>query len=150
MTRGMPAYAFSLPDTAGNLIKMQDFSGKVTLIDFMFHPCVGCAKLEPFLEKVHDYFKDNNKVAFIAISTDQNKEWREYQNSKYKCFVPGSVFLYTNGEGVKHPIIKYYDIIPFPTLILIDKEGKIITNRAPDPRNDNGEALIKLIKEHLN
>lgn len=35
--------------------------------------------------------------------------------------------MYTDGYGFKHPIIEHYQIRGYPFPLLIDKEGKLLT-----------------------
>jgi thiol-disulfide isomerase/thioredoxin len=111
----------------------------------MFTGCPGCAQMVPSLTKVEEQF-NNREVVFISISIDKNKVWK---NDKNKYSAPGSLFLYTNNEGSDHPIIEYYRAQNYPQLVLIDKQGKLITNNAPDPRRDNGKELTIMIEEAL-
>jgi thiol-disulfide isomerase/thioredoxin len=140
---GGKAFNFSLPDTNGNIIKMQDFQGKVVLLDFMFTWCPGCRSLTPYLAKVEKEFKGNPNIVFISISTD--KDIKIVKEGIGKASVRGSIQLFTNGEGVDHQIIRHYSISAYPTLILIDKNGRLVSTRVPDPRLDNGKKLMDTI-----
>jgi thiol-disulfide isomerase/thioredoxin len=141
------SYQFSLPDTAGHIIQMNDFRGKVVLIDFMFNKCPGCRTMAPVISKFEEHFKNKNDIAFVAISTDNTiPEWKMAIGSSSS---PTSLQLYTEGKGINHPIIQHYRIATYPTLVLIDQDGKLITARAPDPRKDDGKALMTLIKNTI-
>jgi peroxiredoxin len=144
----VPAYDFSLPDKGGETIRLRDFQGKVVLIDFNFYGCVGCKLMVPALETLEHHFAGNDKVAFISISTDRSEE--RFIKSIGTFSSPGSVHLYTGGEGIEHPVVKAYDIASYPTLVLIDPQGRIITARAPDPRSVEGmRELTALIRSAM-
>jgi len=102
-------------------------------------------------------YKDNKNVVFISISISPDIDdiggWRE-GIGKYN--VPGSIQLnasvgtHSYTEGFNHPIISKYGISAYPQLVLIDKNGLLVTNTAPRPDSDGGKALTKLIDETLN
>ncbi|MFT3823272.1 MAG: TlpA disulfide reductase family protein [Chitinophagaceae bacterium] len=147
LNKGQPAYAFALPDTNNNMVHMEDFKGKVVLFDFMFSGCGGCMQMVPTLTKVEQHFNTNNNVVFVSVSADKDVEKFKQYHRKGVYSVPTSIPLYTKGDEY-NGIIKFYEP-QFPTLTLIGKNGKIFSNRAPDPRPDNGKALIELINKAL-
>jgi cytochrome oxidase Cu insertion factor (SCO1/SenC/PrrC family) len=143
-----PAYDFSLPDKDGNVIDLKDFRGKAVLIDFNFYGCVGCKLMVPALEALEHRFAANDKVVFVSISADRSKE--RFIKSIGTFSSSGSFHLYTEGEGFGHPVIKAYGIASYPTLVLIDAQGRIVTARAPDPRSEEGmKELTALIRSAM-
>lgn len=64
LKKGADAYNFALPDTSGKINKMEDFKGKVVVLDFMFTWCPGCRQMTPFMEKVERHFR-NNPASFL-------------------------------------------------------------------------------------
>jgi len=126
MTLGRPAYNFSLPDTAGNIVKLEDFKGKVVFIDFWYKACSWCIEYYlNSLSKIEKEFAGNPDVVFITINIDKDKgSWMEaIHDNKHTSL--SAINLYTGGQGSDHPVIKYYNVIGYPRPILIDKEGKI-------------------------
>lgn len=141
------AFDFALLDTLENIVTLKQFEGKIVLLEFMVYGCEGCFNIAPVLHEIEQRFKDED-VAFISISVDDTSE--HFKKGIGKFTSPTSIPLYTNGEGTNHEIVRHYGIIGYPTLILIDKEGKILASRVPDPRlKENKEKLIKLIETHL-
>jgi len=140
-------YAFSLRDTSGLVRTSAEFKGKVMLIDFMFYGCGGCAQMTPYLEKIEEQFR-NSKVVFLSVSADRTADILKKGIGIYSS--KGSIPLYTNGEGFTHEILKFYNIESYPTVILIDKNGHIISTRAPDPRTEKGsKELTEMIARAL-
>lgn len=145
LSKGAPAPGFTLPGVNGELISLEDFRGKVVLIDFMFTGCAGCKQLVPALEALERWFS-KKKVAFVSISVDRTKE--RFLKGLGKFSSPGAVHLYTEGQGSEHPTIRAYGIQAYPTLTLIDREGNILSARAPDPRTEEGmRELVRLVEE---
>jgi thiol-disulfide isomerase/thioredoxin len=147
MTSGALAYNFSLPDVNGKKRTLKEFNGSVILMDFWYTGCGNCANLSPYINKIEELYQGKN-VVFISVSMDKKRAvWlKSVEEGKY-CSKE-SVNLYTNGNGYEDPIIVHYNVSGAPTLILIDKKGKIC--RAPmDARKDEGVSLTHQIAEEL-
>ncbi|MGF1639200.1 MAG: TlpA family protein disulfide reductase, partial [Cyclobacteriaceae bacterium] len=138
---------FALQDTAGNVRKLEEFMGKVVLIDFMTYACAGCYALVPRLQALEHEFAGED-VAFISISADKTKE--RFKKGIGRFSSPSALALYTNGEGTSHEVIRRYGVQLYPTLVLIDKEGKIIESRAPKLKSvEEGNRLREMIRNAL-
>lgn len=111
----------------------QEFlKGKVVILDFWFTGCGGCAYLNKQMTPVYEYYKNNPEIVFVTIAIDKDMEmWKKIGLGSGLYTHEGSVNLYTNGLGREHPIIDYYGITGFPTMIIIDKEGRVITRNPP-------------------
>lgn len=144
---GKAAIDFILSDTAGNKFSMKDFHGKVVVMDFVLTGCGGCATMVPELDKLKSTFR-NSDVLFVSIAVDGSMEQTKRGAGRFSS--AGSILLYANGEGTNHPILDYYKVNSFPTLVLIDKRGRIISARAPDPRQQSSKLkLYELIRSNL-
>ncbi|PYF76544.1 TlpA family protein disulfide reductase [Pedobacter nutrimenti] len=147
---GAKAYNFSLEGIDGKYVKLEDFKGKVVLMDSWFEGCINCTVLSKQLAPVIDYFKNNQKVVFLGVNVDRKKEkFIEGVNSgQYTS--DQTISVYTNGLGERHPMLEYYQYDGYPNLLLINKEGVIISANPPRPINkERTEQLIKLINENL-
>lgn len=129
--KGKPAMNFVLADTSGNMHSLNDFKGKVVVIDFWFTGCIGCIQTAKLLHEIEEKYK-NRDVVFISINIDKTTEKWKYGIGNASSI--SSLQLYTNGQGNEHPIIKENKIYSYPTLTIIDKAGHYIYNKAPDPR----------------
>lgn len=145
MHKGAAVYNFSLPDSLGNIISLSDFRGKLVLIDFWFTGCFSCTRLAGIMEKevIHRY--NDSSVVFMSICVDKEKEkWmKSVRSGKYTG--ARSVNLYTAGQGMNHPLVKYYNIQGCPRLLLIDRSGRIYAARPPI----EGKELCELIDHAL-
>lgn len=130
---GKQAFPFKLTDSAGHIVEQKDFFGKVVLLDFYFTGCTGCRGLNEKMLNIFNHYKNNNNIVFVSISIDKNfsiwKEGIKKQLYSHK----GSINLFTDGLGDNAPIIEHYKISAYPTLILINKKGQIITANPPKP-----------------
>ncbi|MDB5143394.1 MAG: hypothetical protein JWQ66_2107 [Mucilaginibacter sp.] len=144
---GQPGYNFSLPDEHGLTRTLQEFKGKVVLIDFWYTGCPSCALTAPILAKMEPAFS-GKPVVFLSVSIDTHKDvW--LQSVKDGVYTSEyNLNLYTNGDGKHHAIIDHYGISAFPTLILIGKDGKLLET-VGDPRTDHGKRLTQLIERAI-
>ncbi|UKT64068.1 TlpA disulfide reductase family protein [Pedobacter mucosus] len=123
---GMEAPKFEALNLNGEQISLEDFKDrKYILLDFWFTYCKFCRLLTPDLKKVYLKYK-NSGLEIIGVSVDEDdKLWKKsidedgtriWQHIKVINAVKDS-------NGLDLPM--QYNIAAFPTLILIDKEGKI-------------------------
>lgn len=152
LVSGLPAFDFSLQDTSKKHIKLKDFRGKVVFMDFWFTGCGSCKLITEGLKPVVEHFKNNSNVVFIGVSIDADfEDWKKSVKSGLYSN-EGSIDLYTNGLKSEHPIIKHYGFSGYPSLLLIDRDGKIITGSPPRPgwtAPSKAKELIELIERNL-
>lgn len=144
---GMPAFNFRLPGENRQYYGASDFANKVLVLDFWFTGCGACIQQKPYLEKIRENV-DSRDVVFVSISSDKNYDkWiKSVRSGRYTS--KGFINLYSDEQGEKHPIFSYYKIEAFPTLIVIDKEGKLMAEPV-DPRRDGGDNMMSIIRSGL-
>jgi len=137
---GHPAPSFSLQSAEGKTYKLEDFRGKVVYIDLWASWCGPCREESPFLQKIYDRYKDNKEIAFISISIkDRKADWiRAIKEDK-----PAWLQLIDNNDTVYNR----YNAITIPRFIIIDKEGNIVNNDAPRPRQE--ESLLSILNSEI-
>jgi thiol-disulfide isomerase/thioredoxin len=146
---GNLAYNFELPDSSGKIIKLSDFKGIVILVDFWFTGCSGCRTLADQMRPIAAHYETNKGIVFISINVDRDiLKWKNsLQSGKYSHH--NSVDLSTeiiNGKD----IINHYKIFAYPTVIIIDKAGKIVTGSPPEPTNPGAaKALTDLLQKAI-
>lgn len=128
------AYHFALPDAKGKIHRLKDYFGKLIIIDFWYTGCGNCAIQAKSLKPLIEHYKTNPNIQFISISIDgyKNKDlWIKSLNSKIYTD-DSEVNLLTDGKNSE--IIKHYNITGYPRLIVIGKDGRMITTSPPNPR----------------
>lgn len=145
--KGADAYNFTLRDENGDIHKMSEFKGKVVFIDFWFTGCGNCIKVKPFLEKIEDRF-EGKPVVFLSINIDNKREqWlKGIQSGKYTTRI--AMNLFSGDGGINSEISKYYSVSGGPTLVLIDKNGKLMDS-PEDPRGDDGLSINQMITQEI-
>ncbi|OQP54415.1 TlpA family protein disulfide reductase [Niastella populi] len=147
---GSGFFNYPLLDTSGKVFQLSCLKGKIIFIDFWFTGCGGCMQYyKQHVSKAENKFENNEDVVFVTISIDGNKDkWLqglrsgEYTSAK-------AINLYTNGQGVAHPIIKRLNIIAYPFSIILDREGKLLISDSEKLRKGGVEKLILTINEAI-
>ena len=122
---GKPAPDFSAIDLNGDSIALQDYRGKVVLLNF-WAMWYGPSLLEiPNLKKVYDTHKDED-FDIIGISLDYDEP--KLQDYIKENNMPWRQIL-DNVAG-KNLIARQYAIRGIPATYLIDREGRLITHEA--------------------
>ncbi len=137
---------FSLPDKNGNLIGINEFKGKVILLDFWYTGCGPCVNFYlNTLKHIEEEFKGKG-IVFITISIDPKEKWvKSLESGVYTS--NSAINLYTNGQGKNHQVLKEYKVSGYPRPLLIDGAGQIITS---DRRQlIEIESLRKLIQKAI-
>jgi len=130
---------------AGTLLNGQPFdqqtlAGKVVLVDFWATWCGPCvAEIPNVLEQYEKYHAQGFEV--VGISLDQDRDALEKFVADRKIPWP-ILFEPSEGDGWQHPLATYYGISGIPTVILIGRDGNVITLNARGERL--GEELDKI------
>jgi len=153
---GVKAHDFTLTDSVGKVYHLSDFMGKAVFIDVWFTGCGNCQRVLPFLKTLESKFRDSN-IVFLSVSMDANRKiWKEsVKDGTYttaesiNLVTDNSLDKGVNGCSINDPFIKNYHIDGAPTLLLIDKNGKICPTPL-DPRIDGGRNLNSAISAVVN
>ncbi len=148
--KGAPAFEFALKDSLGNVVKLNDFKGKVILLDIWANPCGACAHVKKYLEKyIWSFVKNDPDFVVISIAVNNKTKWLEAIEPDSS---PEFINLYTGVNNFESDdMVKHYGIVGIPFLVLIDKEGKIYSATiatSGNPPDTYGE-LLHLIKNAL-
>lgn len=117
-----PAPAFVAETFEGKDISLENYKGKVILLDFWATWCKPCEKSMPALQKLHDEFATND-FAVIGISIDEGKDGK----TKVKKFIDKRKFSYPILLDSKAEAAwAAFKVKAIPAMFLIDREGNIV------------------------
>ncbi|MBL1410433.1 TlpA family protein disulfide reductase [Sphingobacterium faecale] len=126
------APGFEMVDYNGNIISLKNLRGKLVLLDFWASWCGPCIAQIPDIKKLTTRFHiDDLEVIGISLDRDQN----DFRNATIQHEMTWRHIL-----DHRKKLSNLYRISVVPTLLLIDREGKIIF------KNDKGYGINKLQK----
>jgi len=124
----------------GKPFDLKSLSGKIVLVDFWATWCGPCvAEIPNMLEQYEKYHAKGFEV--VGISLDEDKEKVDAFIAEHKIPWP---IIYA-GKGWQDPTAQFYGISGIPQLILIGRDGNVITLNARGKKL--GERLAELFKD---
>src|SRR5262249_10262264 len=106
----------------GRRLKLEDFRGKVLLLDFWATWCGPCIAELPELQAIHDRFGKNPRFAMLSLSLDAEKDApRKLVAEKGLSWPQG--FL---GGWVEKGVQDAYHVEAIPMTFLIGPDGKLL------------------------
>jgi peroxiredoxin len=133
---GLPALVFSAKTHDGKRISLDDYKGKVVLLDFWASWCNPCRAEMPNVKKVYKEYRDKG-FEIIGISLDDKEaNFKRYMDSE-KMPWP-QIF---DGKGWRSEIGQLYAVTAIPATYILDRDGIIRY------KNARGKELGKAVKE---
>jgi thiol-disulfide isomerase/thioredoxin len=131
-------------NTAG-AVHLKDLRGKIVVLDFWTLCCINCMHTLPELAKLEKKYP--NELVVIGVHTPK------FENEKETESIRKAILRYE----VKHPVVndanmrlwQAYGVQSWPTLVLIDPEGKLVGGASGEGHREQLDAAIgQLIKIH--
>ena len=146
MNPAIKAYDFTLFTSEDKKIALDDFKGRVVVLDFWFRGCGYCAILEQRMKNIRRVFENDSAVVFISVNLDTNKDQFLKGIASGKYTGENEINLYTKGAAFDHPLAKHYNIIGCPELIIIDKQQRTFISKPTRPSDEiTDQKFIDLI-----
>lgn len=126
----------------GSTCKLSSLYGKLTYIDMWATWCGPCCKEIPHLEKVVEKYKGNDKIQFLSLSIDTNKQ--AWLNKLKKDNPAWPQYLMPEEDANK--LMSEMGINGIPRFIMLDEKGNVIF---PDAKRPSDPELINDIDNNL-
>jgi thiol-disulfide isomerase/thioredoxin len=122
----------------GKKVKVSDFYGKITVLDFWATWCGPCKAEFPGLHELEE--KYDGKVTFVGVASFCKKE-------DWKIMATDEGFhnsIYIEKDNMT-PLSEKYAIQTIPRYMILDEKGKIINLQAERPSTGLEDQLLKLL-----
>jgi len=113
------APSFVLSTVKGDRISLDNYRGKVVMLDFFASWCPPCRMATPEVKSIYQKYRDKGFVV-VAIAIDEGPA------------AAASVRDFVKELDIPYPVLlddgntsREYQVISIPTSVIIDKEGKI-------------------------
>ena len=126
-------------------LKLEDLRGRVVLIDFWTFGCYNCRNTLPFIKGWHDRYRDQG-LTVVGVHSPEFEYEKKVENLRREV----------NSLEIPYPVVSdndyktwdAYNVGAWPTLFLLDKQGRIRWTHVGEGRYDETERLIqKLLAE---
>jgi peroxiredoxin len=135
---GQKAPDFELMDQKGKTVKLSDFRGKYTLVDFWASWCVPCREENPNIVKQYNTYKDRN-FTILGVSLDNNQAaWLKAIKDDQLTWTHVSDLQAWNSKAAE-----LYKISSIPASFLLNPEGIIVA------KNLRGQKLADFLEKTL-
>lgn len=137
---GDAAPNWTLQDVNGNDFSLEDYRGRVVVMDFWATWCGPCIMAMPGLQELHEEFK-NQPVSILGINC--------WESSDPAAFMQSKGFTYGLLVGADQ-VAAQYGVQGIPTFYVIGKDGTVIFHEVgydPDGTNKLREVIKKALAE---
>jgi thiol-disulfide isomerase/thioredoxin len=133
-------FAFTLRRLDGSALPLAQFKGKNLVLSFWATWCGPCRELEPQFANVAQTYSGNSDIAFFAVDADEDESRVPPFLAREKWSVP---VIFADG------LDDFLRVNTLPTVIVIDRAGKIVYRASGLTEEGFPEALTTAIQEVL-
>ena len=141
LSAGMAAPDFNLIDVLGKSVSLNQYRGKVVLIDFWQTWCPPCVEELPYLKSLQEKYESQGLVILgVTDRLDQDgmKNWREMVRDKS--------LNYSTLLDEKGTIAGQYNVSGYPHKFLIGRNGLLVYEYRGYHRDDDKEMEKEILK----
>ena len=126
-------------------LKLENLRGRVVLIEFWTFGCINCRNTLPFVKSWHDRYREKG-LTVIGVHSPEFAEERIVENLRRQVV----------SLGINYPVVSdndyqtwnAYNVQAWPTMFLLDKQGRIRWKHVGEGDYDETERVIqKLLAE---
>ena len=126
-------------------LTLKDLRGRVVLIDFWTFGCYNCRNTLPFIKGWHDRYHDKG-LTVVGVHSPEFDYERKVENLRSEVA----------SLGIHYPVVSdndyktwdAYNVAAWPTIFLLDRQGRIRWMHVGEGNYDEAERLIqKLLAE---
>lgn len=144
---GKPVPTWEAKDFNGKAYSSESLRGKVVILDFWYRGCLWCVRAMPQVNQLAADFKNNDNVVILGVNIDEDPADARFVIRQAKLTYPNLEFKQKlEGDSKIHPLL--HCNFGYPTLLVIDQQGKVIDIHAgysPTLRKDVAESVRKVL-----
>jgi cytochrome c biogenesis protein CcmG/thiol:disulfide interchange protein DsbE len=119
-----PAPDFTLPGLDGREVRLQDYRGKVVLINFWGTWCEPCKEETPALQAMYEKLADQG-LMIIGVDLRNQERAGDAGIADVQAFIDQYNVTYPIALDVDGEVARAFQIYPIPTTFFIDPSGTI-------------------------
>ena len=128
-------------------LRLKDLRGRVVLIEFWTFGCYNCRNTLPFVKGWHDRYREKG-LTVIGVHSPEFDDEKNVENLRRQV----------SSLGINYPVVtdndyqtwKSYNVEAWPTIFLLDKQGRIRWMHVGEGNYDDAERQIqKLLSEPI-
>lgn len=118
VSEGDRAPGFSVTDDQGVGVSLDDYDGKVVLLNFWATWCPPCIQEMPSLDATYRQLRDQGFVV-VGISVDEDPD-------QYRRFLDSSRVSFPTARDPERTVSVRYGTMKYPESYLISREGRVL------------------------
>lgn len=143
LKKGDNFYDFEAKDIKGLKYKLSNYKGKYILLDFTETYCTGCILAAEDLKAVATKYA--HKVQIISFYAETDKQTMQKGIDRDH---PTWLSLW-DGKGSRSEILLKYGVNAYPTFVLIEPSGKIVSHFSGSSKSNNGKGNVESEVERI-
>ncbi|MGP1562525.1 redoxin family protein [Filifactor alocis] len=145
----IPGWNFEEKDQNGTVHTLEQYRGKVVLLNFWASWCGPCNAELPDIEELYQEYGQNSKdVIILGVTNPKSDDFlqsADVTESELKEFIKGKAFDFPTMMNSSGSIFADYQVGAFPTTFILDKEGNIVGySQGALPKDVLKDAIEKL------
>ena len=137
---GTVAAPFELTSLDGKSVPMQQFAGKLVVLNFWATWCGPCKEIMPAFERLRQKL-DPDRVSLLTVTTDLQREGIKHFLTSLDVHLP---VLFDEDQEVS----RAYMVRALPTTVIISRQGMVV-GRALGPRDWDSPEAVRYIERLL-
>ncbi|MEM9167710.1 MAG: TlpA disulfide reductase family protein [Planctomycetota bacterium] len=117
---GEAAPSFEATTSDGQLVDLASYEGKVTVLDFWATWCGRCVVATPYVQRLHEQYADDPRVAIVGVHKDT--DYRKGEPAAYWAEKGYTFDMIPDGRAVAEA----YGVAGLPHFVVIDGDGEVI------------------------
>ena len=141
---GPTAPDFSLTNLSGQTVTLEQYRGKVVLLDFWATWCPPCRMTIPMLIKLQEKYRDEGLI-ILGISIDDPQQITDKDLRYFKKITQINYPVLRFNQKVMQDYFED-ESLSVPTMFVVDRNGKVrdkIVGYAPDPLEKSLAVVMK-------